>query len=110
MTAMDDVRILGEITAFASEIFAKPSAMESSERREHLTFLQQKFDETATSSGYRYIACRRAPMLLTAIKLALDARRDGEESLAADFDRLIGVLVPGVRQDAQALLVKAKEA
>lgn len=49
-------------------------------------------------------------MLLTAIKLALDARRDGEESLAADFDRLIGVLVPGVRQDAQALLAKAKEA
>src|SRR6185437_9177166 len=66
MTVLDDVALLGEITAFAAEVFAKPTGTDSAERREHLAFLAQKLDETAASTAYRHIVCRFAPALIKA--------------------------------------------
>jgi len=110
MSAIEDMTLLGEIAAFAAQTFAEPIGQDSIERREHLTFLQEKFDEAAAASGYPFIMQRRAPMVLTAVRGVLDARKRGDHELAADCDRIIGVLVPGLRQDAQALLARAKEA
>jgi len=110
MTVLDDVALLGEITAFAAEVFAKPTGTDSAERREHLAFLAQKLDETAASTAYRHIVCRFAPSLIKATEGALHARAAGDARMATKWDKLIGALVPDVREDAQALLARAKEA
>jgi hypothetical protein len=108
MSFMEDVAFLGEVAGFAGEMAARPLAVVPEEWQEHCDFLDGKLTELLAQSAYRRELGNFAPLLITALRRALAARRAGDERGAGKWDCLVGHLTPLVREDGAAILARAK--
>jgi len=108
-TLFDDVALLGDITAFAGRMLAKPLALPPGDWAEAIEAFDQKLHAAVVESAHRSFVGNFAPVLLTAMRASVAAHRC-RDRCAPRWDSLIGHLVPCVREDADALLAKAEEA
>jgi hypothetical protein len=105
--ALAAVKLLLDITGLAEEVLGKPLATDSSERRGRCEALARQLAAAlADSAAMRRQLNNFAPLLIQALDRALDCRRWNEKQ-AADWDSLVGLLLPKVRQDAAAALAAA---
>jgi hypothetical protein len=109
MTALEAVDLLTRICGFAQELLCRPLA-DPGARRERCEALETELEIAIAGSAQlgRFLD-NGAPLLLTAIDRSLYRRHLLDEDGAADWDCLIGHLMPLVRRDAGRALTWLKE-
>jgi hypothetical protein len=107
---MDAVALLLDVTALAERLITKPLIVEIEPQRRACDELQQRLEGSiaAWPAAHRYLDSF-APLCLQAIARALYRRAMHDEDGAADFDAVVGSLLPKVRQDAARAMAAMRE-
>jgi hypothetical protein len=99
------VDLLGQIVALAQDVLCRPAG-DRADRRARCEELDLKLEAAIASAGgagARFLD-NFAPMLLQAIERALLKRQYGDEQGAAQWESLVGSLMPQVRADSARAL------
>lgn len=104
-TTTDAVALLGDVVDLAQEIFCRPLG-DFDKRRQRCEQLEDKLETAIASGGSlggRFLD-NFAPILLQAVARAQLKRLAGDERGAAQWETLIGGLIPQVRADGARAL------